>query len=205
MDYAIKFSDLAIIFATLLGPILAVQAQKWIERRNGLTNRRIVIFRTLMANRGTELAPANVEALNAVPIEFHGRNKNLKKIVEAWKIYLDHLSQPIVSGEIWYQKRRELLFDLIHPMSILLGYKFSRREIANDVYIPKMYGDVESENTIIRQGLANIFSGSKSIPLDIRSFPSDPTILANQIAIQTSLLEWLRGETVVKVNQPREP
>lgn len=41
----IKPADAAIVFATLVGPILAVQAQKWLERRRIVDDRRREIFR----------------------------------------------------------------------------------------------------------------------------------------------------------------
>jgi len=47
-------SDWAIICATLLGPILAVQAQKWVERATE-SRRRKWIFETIMANRATRV------------------------------------------------------------------------------------------------------------------------------------------------------
>jgi len=75
--------EAAIVFATLLGP---VQAQKWIERARERTQRKIAIFRTLMATRAAFLSPAHVEALNGVPIEFYGN----RKIVNSWKEYLGY-------------------------------------------------------------------------------------------------------------------
>jgi hypothetical protein len=43
-------SDWAIICATLLGPVLAVQAQKWVERATESRRRRKWIFETIMSN-----------------------------------------------------------------------------------------------------------------------------------------------------------
>ena len=199
MEWTLRISDVAIVFATLFGPILAVQVQKWLERQGGTNNRRIVIFRTLMATRATWLSTTHVEALNAVPIEFHGSKRGLKKIVEAWKAYLDFLSQSNIPAEVWSQRRVDLFLDLLHSMSLFLGYSFSRLEISREVYVPKLHGDIETDQTIIRQGLAKLFKGEVAIPMDIRSFPADPTIIQNQNALQLSLLEWLKGESVVKV------
>ncbi len=93
MDITLKLADVAIVFATFAGPIAAVQAQKWVERRREQNNRRITIFRTLMATRAASLSPAHVEALNAIPIEFYGSRRAFKQVVDAWKSYLDYLSQ----------------------------------------------------------------------------------------------------------------
>jgi hypothetical protein len=71
MDWTVKTGDLAIVIATLLGPILAVQAQKWIERSRERQQRRVAVFRVLMTTRAALLSPAHVEALNIVPVEFY--------------------------------------------------------------------------------------------------------------------------------------
>jgi Family of unknown function (DUF6680) len=60
----LRVSDLVLAACTLAGPVLAVQAQKWIERFREKNARRLATFRTLMATRATTLSPAHVEALN---------------------------------------------------------------------------------------------------------------------------------------------
>ena len=79
MDWSIAI----IAAATLLGPVLAVQAQKWLERGRAIKERRLTIFRTLMATRAAMLSPSHVEALNAVPVDFYGGSNKLKKINES--------------------------------------------------------------------------------------------------------------------------
>jgi hypothetical protein len=43
----LKTSDYAIMVATLMGPVLAVQAQKWVEWATDRRRRRYSIFNTL--------------------------------------------------------------------------------------------------------------------------------------------------------------
>ena len=50
------FSDAALIIATLGGPIFAVQAQTFLERRRAAAARRLDVFRALMATRGARLS-----------------------------------------------------------------------------------------------------------------------------------------------------
>jgi hypothetical protein len=78
-------ADAAIVFATIAGPVLAVQAQKWLEKSRAINDRRNQIFRVLMATRAAMLSPGFVEALNAVPVEFYGTRGKLKQINEKWK------------------------------------------------------------------------------------------------------------------------
>lgn len=81
-------SDWLVIIAIIIAPILAVQIQKFIENRKVIKERKMQVFRTLMATRATSLSPLHVEALNMIDIEFHKD----KKIVDAWKLLLDNFA-----------------------------------------------------------------------------------------------------------------
>jgi hypothetical protein len=203
-DWTFKLGDIAIVIATLAGPVLAVQAQKWIERSRETKQRRIWIFRTLMATRAASLSPAHVEALNAVPIEFYGNSGHLKEIVDSWKAYLDYLSQQSIPPEVWAQKRFDLFIDLLLKMAIFLGYNFNKVEISREVYSPRAHAQTQHEQDIIRQGLAKLFRGEISLPMDVKGFPVDPQFVQNQNELQKRLLSWLAGEHSVKVALEKE-
>ena len=89
-------SDWAIVCATLLGPVLAVQAQKWVERATESRRRRRWIFDTVMANRATRLADENVKALNLIDLEFRRRripSSRDRAVIEAWHELFGELTQ----------------------------------------------------------------------------------------------------------------
>ena len=73
------------IIAIITGPLAALLIGKRIEERRARQDRKIKIFRTLMANRATRLAPAYVEALNGIETEFYGDTK----VIEAWRLLMD--------------------------------------------------------------------------------------------------------------------
>ena len=98
-DLTIKTTDVAIIIATILGPILAVQAQKWLERERAIRDRRNAIFRTLMATRAAMLSPGHVEAFNAVPVDFYGAKGELKMEAQA-PSKGEHVRR-LMTAEIW--------------------------------------------------------------------------------------------------------
>lgn len=54
MDWDVRFTDIAIICATVLGPNLAVQAQKLLERR-----REVRRFQSVVRNKDSILSPAS--------------------------------------------------------------------------------------------------------------------------------------------------
>ena len=66
-------SDWVMVFAVLIAPLLAVQAQKFIERMREKRQRKLSIFFQLMATRATRVAPQHVQALNMIDIEFYGK------------------------------------------------------------------------------------------------------------------------------------
>jgi hypothetical protein len=125
-----------------------------------------------MATRAAMLSPIHVEALNAVPVEFYGTSAKLKKINEAWKLYLDQHDDRLPPNDAWAQKREDLFLDLLHQISVFLGYSFSRAQLGRDIYSPKAHGDLESDQMIIRKGMARLFKGEISLPLAVKEFPT---------------------------------
>lgn len=192
-------SNIAVIAATLLGPILAVQAQRWVDVAREKRSRRVDIFRVLMATRAASLSPAHVEALNAIPIEFYGRSRNYKAVVEAWKILLDHFSQDQTNLAIWVEKRQALFVDLLSKLSTAVGYEFTRLELEREVYSPRAHAVVEGEQEVIRKGLYRLFSGEFALPLDIKDFPADPEVLEKQKVLQALVERLLKGDTALKI------
>lgn len=194
---------MAIVFATLVGPILAIQAQKWLEKQRAVKDRRMLIFRVLMATRAARLSPHHVEALNAVPIEFYGSDKKLRAIVATWKSYLDHMGATIGEGgmseELWNKTCNDIFFKLLGLMAEFLGYEFNAVELAKEVYSPKGHKWIESDQQIIRKGLAKMFTGELAIPMEVRSFPVDEEGLKEQAEMRKLILKWLAGDSAVGV------
>jgi len=199
-DWSLKLGDLAIVFATFLGPIAAVQAQKWIERGRDRQNRRIAIFRVLMTTRASILSPAHVEALNVVPIEFYGKKPEFVDVVNAWKAYIDYLYRDIVDEKVWLEKRVDLLNTMLVKMSSALGYKFNSVEISRELYSPKGHAAIESDQEIIRRGFARVFRGELAFPMDVKSFPASAQAIQEQEELRQHLLKWFEGKASVKVD-----
>ena len=65
-----KVTDYLIIAATILGPILAVQIQKYLEGWRESSNRKVTIFKALMVTRAARLTSEQVQALNLIDVEF---------------------------------------------------------------------------------------------------------------------------------------
>lgn len=160
-----NISDWMIILATLVGPILAVQAQKFLERSREGRLRRLSIFRTLMATRANVISPSHVEALNAIAIEFYGTKLAFKAVVDAWKDYLDHLNKDTIEIAIWDQKRRDLFVELISRMAPTVGYKFSKLEITTKFTFLKLMANWKLNNKSLGRDCCGYLPANRPFPL----------------------------------------
>ena len=164
-------ADWLTLLAIVLGPILAVQAAQSLNRRRASKERKLHIFRTLMSTRGANLAPAHVDALNLIDIEFHGRSRKDKRVVEAWKMYLDHLNDRDYPRESWGARRVELFIVLLHRMAIRLGYDFDQSHLKNTSYFPEGYGTTMAEQDAIRKAALEVLSGRTALPMYLVNVP----------------------------------
>jgi hypothetical protein len=158
------------IAAILLGPILALYAQRLLDSFREKRRRQRWVFRELMITRYTRLSPRYVEALNAVPIEFGGRGGE-KHVVEKWKECLDHLGTDSKKNPgAWSQTSFELVIDLLFEMSKCLGYNFERLEIKREAYLPQMFADIEAQQHALRRQLLELTDGSGRRKLPVAVF-----------------------------------
>lgn len=150
------------LLAIIAGPVLAVQAQKWIERHREDQNRKLWLFRELMATRGTRLSPRHVDALNLVELEYSPNKPKQRPVHEAWRSYFDVLNTaPPDAGnpQPHYQRRDDALVELLYEMGVSLRvHHIDRVAIRRNAYTPSGHGDVERELNIIRKSLAKIFT-----------------------------------------------
>lgn len=125
-----EIKDWAVVVSTLLGPILAVQAQKVVEQFRERRQRKIRLFEQLMATRAARLSGEHVRALNMIDLVFYGertfgilrRNAKEQNILDAWKEYHDHLNTKADEGQLplWVARGMSYL-----PISCLPSLKRS--------------------------------------------------------------------------------
>ena len=179
--WGLEVKDWVTSAAVVIGPILAVQAQKMLERIRDKTERRLRIFKTLMTTRAERVSHEHVQALNMISIEFYGRmifriklqNKNEKSVTDAWKKYNAHLNalKTYESLDAWSKHRDELFTELLYKMSQSLGYDFDEVELKSDAYKPIAHVDLENAQLAVLNGWAKILNNEKSLPMEITNFP----------------------------------
>ena len=188
--------EILTLLAILLSPVIAVQVQKILEQRREKHQRRVWVFKVLMSTRGLALSPDHVQSLNMIDVEFYGRRK-FKKVIAAWRIYLDHLAlvEPDNDSgwERWHERRNDLLTDLIFEMGNSLGFDFDKVQIKRTFYIPKGHSQIEQEQNALRRGLVELLNGTRVLPMEVRSFPElEPT--PEQQAANNLLMDLVERE-----------
>lgn len=189
--------DTLIILSTVLGPILAVQAQKSIERIRERRNRKSWVFNTLMASRAARLAADHVQALNLIDLAFYGiriigiakRSSREQAVLDSWHEYLDHLGAKVDDAAlaVWNTQREELFTNLLFAMAMDLGYKFDRVQLKKGAYSPIAHGELEQDQTDLRKLGLKLLSGQTSIKMDVCSLPLNEDVLRSQLDLQRKL------------------
>ncbi len=132
-----------------------------------------------------------------------------KKVREAWKAYLDHLTQRVDDNATeedhkrWNEKTHEFLNELLYVMSDAVGYEFDRTYIKRTAYTPIRYADIESEQDFIRRSWIQLFIGKKAFPVELRSPPRDTK--SSEERLRRLFIEHYEGGKPIRVMLVNEP
>ncbi|MFC6670154.1 DUF6680 family protein [Marinobacterium aestuariivivens] len=179
LDMATK--DWVTVGAVLLGPVLAVQAQKFLEALRERRSRRLTIFKTLMSTRAERLSKEHVQSLNMIDIEFYGRRilgtryqmPTEKNVTNAWKNYNDHLNRrsEYDSVDSWVRDGDTLCTKVLYQMSVALGYDFDEVQLKRDCYRPEAHVNIENAQLDVLTGFASVLKNERSFPMAVTYFP----------------------------------
>lgn len=157
----LTISNIIMVIAVLLGPVLAIQAARFLDNRKEKRNGKLRLFRTLMSTRSYRTNWEHVTTLNNIDLEFSNKNNAKEKdVISAWKAYHDSLKDKRFS-----EKQEGYFFDLLQKMSIVLDYDFDITHIKNSSYAPVAHSNIELEHGKIRTGLIDILDRGKPLPI----------------------------------------
>ena len=191
-----------VALSTIAGPILAVQAQKWIERATERRRAQLQVFYWLMATRATRLANEHVQALNRIELEFRGRSAKEKTVRDAWRLYADNLNQgggnTDASITAWLSRGDTLFNDLMFAMSTALGFKFDRVQLSRGVYYPRGHGEIEERHRRILLSLERVLGGD-AIPMKITEAPGSQETAKLQVQLTERMVTAYGDDGALKV------
>jgi len=165
-------TDILMILATALSPLIAVQVTRHLDDRNEERGRKLAVFKTLMATRAYNISPAHVEALNRIDLEFSAKKLREKAVLDIWQQYLDHLGNLQMEASAWNVRRVDLLVDLLYAMGQAVGYDFNKTQIKNGTYSPTAHGRVEEEQERVRKLVLELLEGERDLPMRVTSIPA---------------------------------
>lgn len=191
----------AVVFATILGPILAVIITRRIDRLRANEERKVWIFRTLMATRDTNLSISleHVQALQMIEVEFSKKRRKERAVVDAWRLYQQHLNTPSPEGDqgnCWGTRQFELLCQLVHRIAEYLGYSLNEAQI-REVYSPKALNLRRAQEEAIWHGVARLVSNG-DMHLNIRIVATGEDLPAKE-----AFAQLIKGETPLSVRLVR--
>ena len=160
-------ADWLMILVVLTGPVVAVRLTRHLDNKKEIKERKLDVFKTLMATRAYTVSMAHVEALNRIDLEFNGHDKREKAVVDAWLDILNNSDK--MPLEQWDIKRVDLLVELLHKMAQVLDYDFNKTYIKNSSYSPRAHGDIEDEQRIIRKYLIELLEGRRRVPISVNN------------------------------------
>jgi len=198
-----------IVCATILGPVIAVQTQKFIERASEKRNRRLWIFNALMANRATRLNDDYVKALNLIDLVFLPRwfsKRKDRNVINAWRGLFGELNHGLDGTDrsnqaisAWHQRCDDRLVALLSAMSIALGYYFSDEELRRGIYYPVGLGERDDAQLAVLKGFRSVVEGRQPISMRIVEAPGAPETAALQAQLTEKMVTAYDQDGALKV------
>jgi uncharacterized protein DUF6680 len=148
--------DWVTVFAVVIGPVLALFAQRVLDLIREKKNRRVELYLTIMSLRATWLHPDSLRALNSIDTIFS--KKREQKIRDAWAELLRHTSSHKGTSDeearVWNERLLDLRVDLYQLIGNAVKYRQTVAYIKNSIYAPQYHVDAELEQIQIRKQFA---------------------------------------------------
>jgi hypothetical protein len=178
---AFWITGLLTVAAIFAAPITVLWVQGKRDEKKALRLRREQIFKALWVNRRRQFYVARVDALNMIDIEFFGE----QKVIDAWQDLFAHYVQehPGLNDEQIFREREEKFATLLFEISQVLGYKFGRTGIRDNIYRPILHGEFDNIEVETRRMVHELLKSdalpvrfvSAARPLDLPPTPMPET------------------------------
>jgi hypothetical protein len=87
--------------------------------------------------------------------------------------YKDQLDTPFEDAalQVWSAKNNELFVNLLHAISLDVGFLFDRVQLKKGAYTPVAHGDLAAEQSALRRLTIEMLSGGRPLKMDVVSVP----------------------------------
>lgn len=138
-------SDWVLALCTLLGPILAVGATRFVDAWRERRARQEAVFVALMATRRAALTAEHVQALNRIEIEF-AKNVSVTSDLRAYMRLLEDRAadDDRDAQDLLLRRRRQAFAHLVQAIGRQLGRPVDRMDILEGGYYPGGWAEAEN-------------------------------------------------------------
>lgn len=162
MENVMNVDTWAVVLATFFGPIAALLITFVRDSRAQKYNRRLHVFRTLMATRRIAISSDHVNALNLIEVDYY----KCKKVEAAWKSYLDHLNNAgRPEDDAWRETKERRLAELLFQMGFVLGFKIAALDMFRGGYAPQGWAHKELRSNEVLEYFHEMAAGTKVFPI----------------------------------------
>lgn len=164
--------DILVVISTLIAPLIAIQATRYLDRKREIRSSQQDLFLTLMATRATPTHIRHVEALNSIDVIFSQKNNKKESAIRlAWKAYLDFLATrrwTPENSDHWEAERKNFHIELLSNIASYLGYEFDKTHLKNQVYYPERFNNEENYAAMGKEALLKILKGETPISINVK-------------------------------------
>jgi len=148
--------DWITVAALVLGPVLALFAQRGLDLLRERKKKRLDIYLTVMSMRALWIHPDSLKAHNLIDTIFDAKGD--KPIRDAWSAVIAHVTtrrpQDDEGAARWDSRLVDLRVDLYQVMGKAVGYNHTVDYIKTQIYAPEYHATAEMEWLQIRKQLA---------------------------------------------------
>ncbi len=163
---------LAVIFATLLSPLLALVATIIYQKQDRRYQLRLSVFVDLMRSRRKNLSQEYVNSLNLVPVVFHDKPKIVSAFKGLMNVYESNDWRIHPESPNWNEVRQRLDQTLQNKTAVLLStmaevvrVKVDQLTILQGAYLPEQWYHEETLESEIKQSLRAILKNERPLPV----------------------------------------
>jgi hypothetical protein len=153
--------------AIILGPILAVATQLWMQARKTKRDTKLWVFNTLMSYRAMIVSPNFVQAFNLVDVIFYKNAEVRKKRKEFLDLVTAATGRDLTPSEV--EKCKDLVAEMLSKMGSELGYDFDHTQIKDTGYYPMALGKVDADANALREKGLAVLEGKANIGVVIKN------------------------------------
>ncbi|MFM2344465.1 MAG: hypothetical protein RLZZ210_1076 [Pseudomonadota bacterium] len=170
----IALTLLSNIFVAIISAIFALWLKDKQKVKEEYNSRKTRIFTILMTTRNARASINHVEALNMIDFAFYGfngkenkRTETERQVLNAWREYYQHLNTNPTENLSWSNQQNDLFISLLSFISQDIGLNIPKHEIKNGSYLPRMYADIDNQQTYLRLLAIDLLDGKKSLNVNV--------------------------------------